>query len=344
MPRKARLDAPGALHHIIFRGIERRIIFPGDEDRDDFLERLGSTLKRTQTACYAWALIPNHVHLLLRTGETPISQVMRCLLTGYAVGFNLRHRRHGHLFQNRYKSILCQEDSYLLELVRYIHLNPLRAKLVTSVAGLDDYPYCGHSAVLNRHPREWQGVDRVLSLFGGRVSRSREMYRDFIAKGVETGRRPELTGGGLVRSLGGWDEVKRRRKTGDWGKSDERILGDPDFVLAVLAAGQERLARTYSYRSDGWDFDRLVMRVSEVLNIDSVRVTQKGRYPDVVRARSLLCYWAHRELGLSTVELARRLGLTQPAISQSVARGRAIVVSEGLVLASIKIGTRQCLK
>jgi putative transposase len=147
------------------------------------------------------------------------------------------------------------------------------------------------------------------------------------------GRQPNLTGSGLVRSLGGWDEVKRRRKAGDWGNSDERILGDSDFVQAALAAGQECLARNYSYRWDGWDFDRLVMRVSEVLKIDSVRVTQKGRYPDVVAARSLLCYWGHRELGISKVELARRLGLTQAAISQSVARGATISRAKQLRLA-----------
>ena len=260
---------------------------------------------------------------------------MRCLLTGYAVSFNRRHRRCGHLLQNRYKSILCQEDSYLLELVRYIHLNPLRAKLVASLSELDEYPYSGHSALLNRYPKDWQDVDAVLKRFGDRKSPARKTYREFVAKGAEMRRQPNLTGGGLVRSLGGWDEVKRRRNAGDWGNSDERILGDSDFVQAALAAGLERLAMKYRYRSDGWDFDRLVMRVSEVLKIDSVRVTQKGRYPDVVAARSLLCYWGHRELGISTVELARRLRLTQPAISQSVARGSAIAVSEGLVLATM---------
>jgi putative transposase len=335
MPRKARLGAPGALHHIIFRGIERVSIFKDDADRDRFLEQMGVIFKATRTPCFAWALIPNHGHLLLRTGETSISQVMRCLLTGYAVTFNRRHRRCGHLFQNRYKSILCQEDSYFLELVRYIHLNSLRAKLVTSLSELDKYPYCGHSGLLNRYPRDWQDVDAVLKRFGDRQSPARKAYQAFVAKGAEMGRQPNLTGGGLVRGLGGWDEVKRRRKAGEWGKSDERILGDSDFVQAVLAAGQERLAGTYSYRSDGWNFDRLVMRVSEVLKVDSARVTQKGRYPDVVAARSLLCYWGHRELGISTVELARRLGLTQPAISQSVARGSAIVVSEGLVFATM---------
>ena len=102
MPRKARIDAPGALHHIIVRGIERRKIFYDDSDRDNFLERLGGVLTETGTPCFAWTLIPNHAHLLLRTGVTPIATVMRRLLTGYAVSFNRRHRRHGQLFQNRY--------------------------------------------------------------------------------------------------------------------------------------------------------------------------------------------------------------------------------------------------
>lgn len=123
MPRQARKDSPGALHHIIARGIERRTIFNDDQDRDSFIDRLGTIIEQTGTECYAWALIPNHFHLLLRTGNAPIATVMRRLLTGHAVTFNRRHRRSGHLFQNRYKSILCQEDPYLLERVRYIHSN-----------------------------------------------------------------------------------------------------------------------------------------------------------------------------------------------------------------------------
>ncbi|MBW2592022.1 MAG: transposase, partial [Deltaproteobacteria bacterium] len=110
MPRKARIDAAGALQHIIVRGIQRRKIFRDDADRDSFVNRLGQVLIETHADCFAWAIMPNHAHLLMRTGLTPIATVMRRLLTGYAVQFNRRHRRHGHLFQNRYKSILCQHD------------------------------------------------------------------------------------------------------------------------------------------------------------------------------------------------------------------------------------------
>ena len=130
MPRKSRVDAPGALHHVIARGIERTKIYRDDLDCKNFLERLSTILPETGTHCFAWALLPNHFHLLLRTGRVPLATVMRRLLTGYAVSYNLRHHRHGHLIQNRYKSILCQEETYLLELVRYIHLNPLRSGIV----------------------------------------------------------------------------------------------------------------------------------------------------------------------------------------------------------------------
>ena len=110
--------------------------FEDDTDRYNFITRLGDILLETKTPCYAWALIPNHFHILTRTGGTPLATVMRRLLTGYAVSFNRRHKRSGHLFQNRYKSILCQEDTYLLELVRYIHLNPLRAGIVSDLKQL----------------------------------------------------------------------------------------------------------------------------------------------------------------------------------------------------------------
>ena len=126
MLRQSRIDTTGALHHVIARGIERRKIFDDDHDCSDFVKNLGLILEQTKTTCSAWALIPNHFHLLLKAGPVSIATVMRRLLIGHAVRYNRRHQGHGHLFQNRYKSILCQEDSYLVELVRYIHLSDER--------------------------------------------------------------------------------------------------------------------------------------------------------------------------------------------------------------------------
>ena len=147
MPRTARLDAPGVLHHVMIRGIERRDIFRNNEDREDFIERLKVLCPKTQTSCYGWALMSNHAHFLFRTGTTPLSKLMRSLLTGYVIGFNRRHKRSGQLFQNRFKSIVCQEDIYLQELVRYIHLNPVRAGIVNTLDELRGYQYCGHSCL-----------------------------------------------------------------------------------------------------------------------------------------------------------------------------------------------------
>ena len=163
MPRQSRIDAPGALHHVIVRGIARRKIFYDDTDRERFLDRLGAIVNGCELACFAWALIPNHFHLLIKTGSVPLSSAMRRLLTGYAVSFNKRHRRWGHLFQNRYKSILCQEETYLLELTRYIHLNPLRAGLVKSLSELDRYDYTGHCFVLGKREKKkrWDQVSTI---------------------------------------------------------------------------------------------------------------------------------------------------------------------------------------
>ena len=114
MPRQARLDAPGTLHHVMLRGIEKSTLFRDDEDRKDFLARVGDLTEKTKTRILAWVLMDNHVHFLLISGPEGISSFMRKLLTGYAIRFNRKHQRSGHLFQNRYKSIVCEKDPYLL--------------------------------------------------------------------------------------------------------------------------------------------------------------------------------------------------------------------------------------
>jgi len=332
MPRKARIDAPGALHHIIVRGIDRRKIFFNDSDRDDFLDRLGGILSDSKTACFAWAFMTNHLHLLLRTGAAPIATLMRRLLTGYAVRFNRRHRRHGHLFQNRYKSILCQEDLYLKELVRYIHLNPLRAGIVGELKELATYPYCGHSALMGKTEHRFQDVDYILNLFGGKIPEARRRYLEFVKKGVAAGRRPDLMGGGLVRSAGGWSAVRAMRKSESRMKGDERILGEGDFVEAVLKAACENLDRKSMIRAKGYDFRWLMDRVAGLFGLTSKEILTGGKQRRAVRARSVLCYWGTRELEMSALEISKRLNIAASTASESVTRGRQIVEEQGLRL------------
>jgi putative transposase len=314
------------------RGIERSKIFRNYADMGQFLERLEKILNETEASCYAWALMPNHFHLLLRTGAVPISTVMRRLLTGYAVWFNRNHRRSGHLFQNRFKSILCQEDSYFLELVRYIHLNPVRADLAADIEELDRYEYTGHSVIMGKVRHEWQDTQAVLTMYGENIGAARRQYKAFVEKGIGEGRRQDLTGGGLLRSAGGWEGVKELRDMNVYQRHDERILGDGDFVSRVFASAEETMKKHYAYRSQGMNLDTVTARVSEVLGMAVEDVWGKGRYRKIVEARSLLCYWAVRELEVSMSSLAERLGISIPSISDSVTRGQMIAKEKGIDL------------
>ena len=325
MPRLARLDAPGVLHHIMIRGIERRKIFLNRKDYEDFMDRLAILLPETKTACYAWVLMPNHAHFLFCTGAVPLAGLMRRLLTGYAINFNHRHKRHGHLFQNRYKSIICQEDTYLRELVRYIHLNPVRAGMVPDLGELNGYAYCGHSALMGKKNRPWQDVEYVLGYFGETVRKARNAYLEYMKEGIELGRREELTGGGLIRSLGGWSEAKKLRGMGkDHVMSDERILGDSDFVDSVLSQAKEGYERQYDLKRRGYDLEMIAKRVAQICGVKVGEVFSKGRQKNKVKARGLLCYWAVKEAGISLRTLAKRLGISAPGVGYAVERGEAI--------------------
>jgi len=317
----------------MIRGIERKKIFRDNKDRDNLLERISSLIPETNTVCYAWALLPNHAHFLFRTGDVELSTLMRRLLTGYAVSFNRRHKRHGQLFQNRYKSIICQEDIYLRELVRYIHLNPLRAKLVSDLSHLNKYHYSGHSVLMGRVKRQWQDKGYVLSYFGRKPGDARRGYLSYVNEGVERGRRPELVGGGLIRSLGGWDEVKKIRLWGqDRLKGDERILGESDFVLEVLSEADERFNRKYELKRLGYNLEKVEDKVAEIFHMEREELYERGREKRRVKARSLLFYWAVRELGLSGTFLADRFKMSQPGVVYAVYKGEKIAKEHGYQL------------
>ena len=214
MPRQARLDTPGALHHIMVRGINKSVIFDEDEDKTRFLERLGDCVEAGGCSVYAWALMDNHAHILFRSGKDGMSSVMRRLLTWYAQDYNRRHKRSGHLFENRYKSVLCDEEHYLLALVRYIHLNPVRAHIIHTMAELDCYPWSGHHGILDTGRYPWMATEAVLARFGGVGRKARAGYQHFVEEGMSLGHDPTMSGGGLVRSLGGWSQVRAVQRKG----------------------------------------------------------------------------------------------------------------------------------
>jgi len=323
MPRQARLDAPGTLHHVIVRGIEKRRIVDDTKDRENFVKRMGEVALESTTTIYAWALMTNHAHILLRSGSKGLSGFMRRLLSGYAISYNIRHKRYGHLFQNRYKSIVCEEDLYFRELVRYIHLNPLRATPVKSLRELDGYPWCGHSVIMGRRRHEWQDRDYVLSWFGRRQAEATTAYRRYVQEGIEDGRRPELVGGGLIRSLGGWSQVVSLRRSKQRVLGDERILGSGAFVEQIIKEADEKITYQLSGHKRRQDADSYMRMICQREGINVEELKSGSRRGEVSRIRSGLALWLVEDRGIPLAEAARQLGVSTSAVSKMIGRRKS---------------------
>jgi hypothetical protein len=187
--------------------------------------------------------------------------------------------------------------------------------------------------LIGKKKREWQEVEYVLGFFGRRVGEARKGYVSYVKKGIPLGRRPELVGGGLIRSLGGWDAVKKMRLSGqDRIKSDQRILGESDFVSGVLCESEGQFSRKYKLKSLGYDFEKVVERISILFQVEKEYITGRGRQKNRVQARDLLCYWTVVELGMSMVDLARKFDMTPAAVSYAVQRGEKMAKEQGYQL------------
>ena len=318
MPRRARLDAPGTLHHVMIRGLEGQYIFRDEEDRENFLFRVGQLVKKTGDRILAWSLMDNHVHLLLFSGPSGLSTLMRRLLTGYAGWFNRKHGRIGHLFQNRYKSIVCEEEPYLLELVRYIHLNPCRVSTVKSLQELDYYRWSGHIVLIGKDRNDWQERDYVLGLFGKGQSKAIRAYRQYMEEGKNAGRRPELVGGGLIRSLGGWSKVLSLRTRGEQEEYDARILGDGDFVHAIMKEADEKLVRQMKSRREKVPIEDVIKKMCKGAKVREEELRGGGQRKEVSALRASIAHLLCREMGIPMAEAARKLGVGTPAIAMAI--------------------------
>jgi REP element-mobilizing transposase RayT len=307
MPRKPRLDIPGVLYHIIARGIDRCEIYRDDIDGNFFLNRLGILIKETKTPIYAFSLVPNHFHLLLRRGKTPISSVMQRLLTSYAIYFNKRHSRVGHLFQNRYKSILCEDDPYFLELVRYIHLNPIKAHLIKGLTDLEKYRFSGHSYILGKFKSDWFSADLVLAHFASSKRKAIKSYIKFVNDGL--GAKSDFDGGGLRRSLGNSKLYSKERQL-----SDDRILGDGSFVGQLLNRNQENKVAPEEKPT----LHSLISSVCKNYKVTETELQSKIKRRRVTAARANLAYRMSKEMGLTGNEIARQLSLSKSAVSKMI--------------------------
>lgn len=323
MPREGRIDYPGALHHVIGRGIERRNIFKEKTEKDEFLRRLKLILSSSSMQGYAWCVMDNHFHLLLLTGSTPLSEFMRRLLTGYAVNYNKVHKRNGHLFQNRYKSIVCDKDEYLILLIRYIHLNPVRAKKV-DINKLPGYPWTSHKEIIHQQKKEDKIIEaeEVLGYFGKRRKEAIARYIEYVREGEEL--REDYGGGGLIRSGGGIKNLLKK-KPGERELYDERILGSGEFVEETLRRMDQEEDNGQKIR----DIEDLIERISRYYGVEVEEIIDTRR-KKVREARSVLVYLASKYLNETGVKIGKLLGVGKGAISIAKGKGRNFCKEKGI--------------
>lgn len=244
MARKPRVFYPGGLYHIICRGNHRQVTFLDEQDYTEFLHRISSYKERYQFLLYAFILMPNHIHLLMEMTDVPLSKIMQGITQSYTQYFNKRHTRVGHLFQGRYKAILCDKDSYLLELVRYIHLNPVRAKMVEKP---EDYRWSSH---INYYIGSTAGLverDFVLHIFSRNMAKAVLAYKDFIADRISEGYRRDLYKTKEQIFLGEEDFVQRVSKEIKREPSAQVGVGLEEILTMVCNAYGVKMELFYNH-------------------------------------------------------------------------------------------------
>lgn len=307
MARKPRIHFPGALYHVISRGNQRQEIFRSASDRSHYLQLLSRFQRRYGFRLYAYVLMGNHVHLLLEAGPTPLSKIMQGLQQSYALYFNRKYRLVGHLFQGRYKALLCDRDSYLLELLRYVHLNPVRSKLVKDPAL---YPWSSHRVYLGKDSsnRRWVETESVLSQFSRNRSEALRRYRQFVLEGIGEGHREDL-----------------------YAAKEQRYLGDDDFVEQVSRRVEKE--EPPAIRVELGQIEEAVCR-KYALTSEQLRSRSKERRGSF--GRLLVAYLSQELAGTKLNEVAKRYGRDQVSVSLGIKRLREKVAEDGRLRQSLE--------
>ncbi|MBW2245430.1 MAG: transposase [Deltaproteobacteria bacterium] len=301
MPRGPRLDGSGAAHHVMIRGIERRKIFLDGTDEEDFLARLDRLLPEEGWRCFAWALMPNHVHLVIQGSGGRLSRLMARLNTGYARRFNIRHDRCGYLFQNRFKSRVVRDEADLQGLVRYVLRNPLDARLVTDLNGLEAYGGCGYGALVGRcPPRPFESVGECLSLLATDPATARARLRHWMAEDarVSASAEPPLPACGEPAA----DAVKPT--------DDQPALRDIEVRVPAAIASHTAL-------------ELLIQQLCAALGTEPESIRTPGGRGPSAELRAIICSTGVDELLLPRRAIGNRLGISPTAVSHAARKGRS---------------------
>ncbi len=277
MARKPRVQIPGALYHVILRGNGGQTIFSDNKDRYHFYSLVGDGIERFGHRVHAFCLMNNHVHLAIQMADVPLSRIIQNLSFRYTRWVNWRLGRSGHLFQGRYKAILVDEDIYLKELTRYIHLNPVRVGIVKDPKG---YPWSGHRAYLGLETIPWLTTEWVLSQFSKRLSHARRAYERFVLEGKGIGHQGQYSSG---------------------GETDSRILGDDTFISRVLKQA-EVIPKTKR------SLDGVIREICRYYEIRKEELVSSGKNRRLSEARAMAS-WLVLELGICSLgELGKVTG------------------------------------
>ncbi|HBR18277.1 MAG TPA: transposase [Deltaproteobacteria bacterium] len=287
MARKPRLHYVGALYHVMVRGNDGKNIFANEEDRYRFYLFLQEGVEKFGHRIHAFCLMDNHVHLAIQVGDKPLSRIMQNLCFRYTQWINSKQKKVGHLFQGRYKAIVVDAESYLAELVRYIHLNPVRAKIIKAP---EDYRWSGHRAYMRQETLPWLTTEWVLSLFSQRLNTARGKYAEFINEGKQDGHRQEFHKG-----------------------TEGRILGDDTFIDKVLRNIEQREKKSAT-------IDAIITEVGNLYGLTEKEIVSGGkqRYPS--EARGLIAYIVREINGLSLADLGKRMKRDASSLSHAVER------------------------
>ncbi len=313
MARKPRVHFPNAFYHAISRGNQRQDLFLDEKDYQTYLSYLSEYKTRYQFCLYAYVLMRNHVHLLLEVRETPLSRIMQVLQFRYTRYFNRRYSKVGHLFQGRYKAILCDRDPYLLELIRYIHLNPIRSRVVRD---LERYRWVSHLNYLGRRRDELIDEEFGLSQFGRSKEVARRRYREFVLEGLDQGHQERLY------------EVK-----------DQRFLAGDEYIERIESKKVSDMPVLFDI-----PLEEIVMEVGGQIGVRRDQFYSLGRERRGAYGRGIVAYLARKLGGYLVKEIAEYFRREPMTISGAIIKVEDQIQRDGALAKRIGLLERDLIK
>jgi len=283
MGRGSRIEFPGAIYHVINRGNNKNVIFLDDKDCNVFLKKLREVKEEKPFHLYGYCIMPNHFHLLIGSMDDPLSKIMQMISSAYALYFNSRYTRVGHLFQSRYKAIICQKEDYLFRLVQYIHLNPVRAKLVEDI---NDYKWSSHQCFMGKIKNKNLSIERLFKIMDISIQNGYNAYRNILNESLEI-------------------------------KIKGNIFGTEDFIKKIKNENI-KVNKKDTPKVKQKTLPKILDEISKEFKVSKNAVLSYNRSQDSDRARKMFCYKSAKEYGYKLKEISCFTGRDVTVIDRAI--------------------------